>query len=56
MVYESFSMDYELGYDTFAFNDQCDNLIYTSVIASISSLSSPLVWHYIVSLCLHLLN
>jgi len=34
-------MEYEAEYDIFAFNDQCDDLLRASILASISSLLSP---------------
>jgi len=32
---------YELEYNIFAFDDQCDDLLHASILASISSPSSP---------------
>ena len=40
-VYESFCMEYELEFDIFAFDDQCDYLIHESILASISFSLSP---------------
>ena len=39
-MYESFCMEYELEYDTFVFDDQRDNPLHASILASISSLPS----------------
>jgi len=40
-VYESFCVEYEPGFDTFAFGKQCDDSLHASILTSLSSLLSP---------------
>ena len=40
-VNESFYMKYELEFDTFAFEEQCDDSLHAFILASLSSLPSP---------------
>ena len=39
-VYESFCMEYEPEYDAFAFEDQCVDSLYASILVSFTSMSS----------------
>jgi len=40
-VYESFCMEYEPEFDTFVSEEQCDNSLHASILASLSSIPSP---------------
>jgi len=40
-VYESFYVDYELEFATFAFDAQCDDSLHASLLASLTSLPTP---------------
>jgi len=40
-VYESFYMDYEPEFDIFAFDEQCDDSLHASLLASLTSLPAP---------------
>ena len=40
-VYESFCPEHELEFDTFAFEEQYDDLVYASILGSLSSIPSP---------------
>jgi len=40
-VNESFYMKYELEFDTFAFEEQCDDSLHAFILAYLSSLPSP---------------
>ena len=42
-VYESFCTEYEPEFDTFAFDEQCDDSLHASLLASLTSL--PLSFH-----------
>jgi len=39
-VYESFYIEYEPEYNAFAFEDQCDDSLHASILASFTSMSS----------------
>jgi len=38
-VYESFCVEYEPEFDTFAFDEQCDDSLHASLLAYLTSLS-----------------
>jgi len=40
-VHESFCMEYEPEFDTFAFKEQSEDLLHASILASLSFLPTP---------------
>jgi len=55
-VYESFYVKCELEYDTFVFDDQCDDLFIHPFLHPFPLLSFNIIRYFLVWLHLHLLN